>query len=143
IQEVSAIISRKGGGISQAIGTGGRDLSSEIGAITTIRGLKVLDQDPETEVIVYISKPPAPKVREKVEEVFKTLSKPVVAIFMGMKPQQVCDHVYYTQTLEDTANKALTLAAVHKPLIETFGAAHADLGKMKLNRRQCTIKGYY
>src|SRR5699024_7149298 len=47
IQEVSAIISRKGGGISQAIGTGGRDLSSEIGAITTIRGLKVLDQDPE------------------------------------------------------------------------------------------------
>src|SRR5699024_8622040 len=95
IQEVSTIIGRNGGGISQAIGTGGRDLSAEIGAITTINGLQMLEEDPETDVITFISKPPAPEVREKVIDEFKRLGKPVVAIFMGDKPQSDQGHIHY------------------------------------------------
>ncbi|MTW87449.1 acyl-CoA synthetase FdrA [Virgibacillus dakarensis] len=140
IQEVSTIIGRNGGGVSQAIGTGGRDLSSEIGAITTIRGLRVLDQDPETDVITYISKPPAPEVREKVAEVFNTLSKPVVAIFMGDKPKEAHGNVHYTWTLEDTALKALELA---KKSTTIDFAANEDLAKMKENNKQRYIKGYF
>lgn len=142
IQEVSTIIGRNGRGVSQAIGTGGRDLSSEIGAITTIRGLEVLDADSETDVIVYISKPPAPEVREKVVEVFKTLTKPVVAIFMGDKPVEAHDNVNYTWTLEDTALKAVELAKADEMTDHNF-VENNDLKKMKENSQQRYIKGYF
>jgi succinyl-CoA synthetase alpha subunit len=35
LQEVTSLVDRAGAGISQAIGTGGRDLQDEVGAITT------------------------------------------------------------------------------------------------------------
>lgn len=142
IQEVSTIIGRKGGGVSQAIGTGGRDISSEIGAITTIKGLQILDQDLETEVITYISKPPSPEVREKIINVFKTLSKPVVAIFMGDEPRVTHDNVHYTWTLEDCAWKALELANTGTAVEYDF-TKNADLDVMKRNHLQRYIKGYF
>ena len=59
IQEVSCLIARAGGGISHAIGTGGRDLKPEVGAITTLMAIDALDADAATRHIVLISKPPA------------------------------------------------------------------------------------
>src|SRR6202008_4043714 len=58
IQEVSCLIARGGGGISHAIGTGGRDLKAEVGAITTLMAIDALDADSATRAIVLISKPP-------------------------------------------------------------------------------------
>lgn len=110
IQEVTSIIHRLGGGISHAIGTGGRDLSERIGAITAIEALKGLAADPKTDVIILISKPPAKAVRDKVVAVLKRLPKPVVAIFMGEKPCASHDNIRYTWTLEDTATLAVDLA---------------------------------
>lgn len=143
IQEVSTIIGRNGGGVTHAIGTGGRDLSAEVGALTTIQGLRVLDADPQTDVIVFISKPPAPEVREKVVEVFKTLSKPVVAIFMGDKAAEQHDNVYYAWTLEDTALIALELAEAEMNSVENILAGNEDLKKVKENNAQRFVKGYY
>ncbi len=45
IQEVSCLIARAGRGISHAIGTGGRDLKAEVGAITTLMAIDALDAD--------------------------------------------------------------------------------------------------
>ncbi|MBY7144219.1 acyl-CoA synthetase FdrA [Virgibacillus sp. NKC19-3] len=143
IQEVTTLIGKHGGGISQAIGTGGRDLSADIGALTTIKGLQVLDADLETDVIVFISKPPAPEVRKKVVEVFKTLSKPVVAVFMGDKPAEQHDNVHYAWTLEDTANKALELAKISKRSIKNIVRDNQDVEKMKQHKNQRCIKGYF
>ena len=42
LQEVSCIISNAGCGVSQAIGTGGRDVKKEVGGIMFIQGLKAL-----------------------------------------------------------------------------------------------------
>ncbi|WCR27563.1 acyl-CoA synthetase FdrA [Paenibacillus thiaminolyticus] len=69
IQEVSTIIDRLGGGVSHAIGTGGRDLSESIGALTMLDGIAALEADPNTELIVVISKPPAPEVKKKSDGV--------------------------------------------------------------------------
>ncbi|MFH1002182.1 MAG: FdrA family protein, partial [bacterium] len=66
IQEVTVMIDKLGSGISQAIGTGGRDLKAEVGGIMMIEGLKALQNDPLTEVIVLISKPPDKEVARKV-----------------------------------------------------------------------------
>src|SRR5581483_4085270 len=83
IQQVMSLIAQGGGGISQAIGCGGRDLSEAVGAITTLQGLQLLQEDEQTKVIVLISKPPAPSIAERVLQVASTGNKPVVVIFIG------------------------------------------------------------
>lgn len=82
-QELSVRIHDFGGGVSQLIGTGGRDLSTEIGGISMIDGITALDADPETSVIVVVSKPPADDVAEKVLAVAGAASKPVFVTFLG------------------------------------------------------------
>ena len=100
LQEVSCIISNAGAGISQAIGTGGRDVKKEVGGIMFIEGLKALAKDEQTKVILLVSKPPHPAVLKKIEKVLKTIRKPVVTMFIGASPG----------TLEDAALKAVALS---------------------------------
>src|SRR4249920_2851319 len=50
-QEVTVRIHQLGGGVSQALGTGGHDLSELIGGISMLYGLRALDADPVTKVI--------------------------------------------------------------------------------------------
>ena len=76
---------RGGVGVSQAIGTGGRDLSEAVGGRMMLQGLKMLQEDPETEVIVLISKPPAPAVARKVLGAI-TQEKPTIVCFLGADP---------------------------------------------------------
>ncbi|HEY3366325.1 MAG TPA: acyl-CoA synthetase FdrA [Symbiobacteriaceae bacterium] len=82
-QELSTLIDRLGGGVSQLIGTGGRDLSPAVGGRMTLDGLRLLQADPATAVIVMISKPPAPAVAEAVRAAAQAGSKPVVLCFLN------------------------------------------------------------
>jgi FdrA protein len=82
-QELSVRIHDFGGGISQLVGTGGRDLSTEIGGIMMIDAIRALDADPSTEVVVVVSKPPAEEVADKVLAVAGEISKPVIVTFLG------------------------------------------------------------
>ncbi|MEM3342478.1 MAG: hypothetical protein QW728_07265, partial [Thermoplasmata archaeon] len=66
IQEVSTIVHKQGGGISHAIGLGGRDLKEEVGGLSMLLAMDALQEDPDTEVLVLISKPPSKNVMEKV-----------------------------------------------------------------------------
>ncbi len=83
LQEVSCVISNEGCGISQAIGTGGRDVKKDVGGIMFIESLKALSDDPETKVIVLISKPPDVEVLSKISSEIEKIDKPIVAIFIG------------------------------------------------------------
>lgn len=102
IQEVSTIIDKLGCGISQAIGTGGRDLKQEIGGIMMELGIDALANDTETEVIVLISKPPHDEVAEKIIEKAKKIKKPFVINFLGRK-SQLDQNIEFCTTLEQTA----------------------------------------
>jgi len=83
IQEVSCLIARAGRGISQAIGTGGRDLKAEVGAITTLMAIDALDADDRTKHVVLISKPPAASVARAVLDRVAKSSKPFTICFLG------------------------------------------------------------
>jgi FdrA protein len=61
-QEAMALLDRWGLGVSQVIGVGGRDLSSAVGGRMTRAAIHALRDDPATEVILLVSKPPAPDV---------------------------------------------------------------------------------
>ena len=86
LQQVSAHIHQLGSGITHAIGTGGRDLNEDIGGITAQQSLDLLNRDPETEVIVFISKPTTPKVASRLLQIAGKFSKPIVFNFIGHAP---------------------------------------------------------
>lgn len=110
-QEVSVIIDKLGGGVSQVIGTGGRDLKSQVGGIMMLEGFKALIDDPDTKVIVLISKPPAPEVAEKILAMVDSTQKPVVVDFIGGDKEQIEKHgAYACVSLEDAAHKAVCLS---------------------------------
>ena len=62
LQAVSSAVHELGAGVSQAFGTGGRDLKADVGGITALQALDLLGRDPQTAVIVLVSKPPAASV---------------------------------------------------------------------------------
>ncbi|RPH92368.1 acyl-CoA synthetase FdrA [candidate division KSB1 bacterium] len=83
LQEVSCLISNAGAGISQAIGTGGRDIKKEVGGLMFIETLRRLAADMQTKVILLVSKPPHPSVLEKITVEMRDIRKPVIAVFLG------------------------------------------------------------
>lgn len=108
LQAVSVHVDRGGGGISQAIGTGGRDLSMEVGGATTLQALELLARDAQTEVIVLISKPPAPEVATRVLGKARQTGKPVVVYFMGQPATtRRLGNLHFAVNLKDAADLAL------------------------------------
>lgn len=83
IQEVATLIHRGGGGISHALGTGGRDLNTPVGGATMFAALGVLARDPGTEIIVLISKPPSSAVASRLLAAARSVRKPMIVHFVG------------------------------------------------------------
>lgn len=83
IQQIACLLDDAGVGIHHALGTGSRDLSTAVGAASTLRALAALDADPQTQVIVIVSKPPAPAVAKQVREAARAGSTPTVVAFLG------------------------------------------------------------
>lgn len=142
IQEVTTEIDRLGAGVSHAIGTGGRDLSEKIGAITMLDGIKALAQHSQTEVITLISKPPAKEVRDEVVQLLQSISKPVVAIFLGEEPHNHEGNIYYANTLEETAAIAVDLVKGN-PIKSSYNKLQGQIPAVNLKPEQKTIKGLY
>lgn len=111
MQEVMNIIHKNGMGISHAIGVGGRDLREEVGGITMLQSIEILENDPETKVIVLISKPPAKATAEKIFAALANCSKPVVVQFIN-SDAVFPDHKdwYCSDSFENTATIAMALA---------------------------------
>ena len=110
MQEITSRIHQHGDGVSQAIGTGGHDLSSEVGGISTLHGLRALGADDDTDVIVLVSKPPAPEVASAVLDAARSLSKPVVVMFVGAEKTSPTESgLYRASTLAGAADLAVAL----------------------------------
>jgi FdrA protein len=110
LQEVTCRIHNRGGGVSQAIGTGGRDLKEAIGGITMLQGLAALGADPQTRVIVLISKPPAAAIARQIEHAAAATGKPVVVHFLGSAAQPLPAPLVTATSLRHAADLGLALA---------------------------------
>ena len=112
LQQVTARIHQLGGGITHALGTGGRDLSEKVGAITAKQSLALLAHDPATKVIVLISKPPALAVVTDLLQMAAALGKPIIIDFIGYRPTESQQgNIYFVKTLDEAAALAVELAA--------------------------------
>lgn len=112
IQEISSLVHQLGGGISQAIGTGGRDLSADVDGRMTRFGIEALGCDPETNVIVVVSKTPSPAVADKVIQALAATGKAGVVHFIGGSSRRLSDTLETTATLADAALAAVTKAGI-------------------------------
>ena len=109
-QAVTSHIHELGGGISHAIGTGGRDLKSDVGAITAHQALDVLARDPETKVIVLVSKPPSPDVATQLISAAQETGKPVVIYFIGYPvPARKIGNLHFAISLSEAAELAIEI----------------------------------
>ena len=122
IQEVTTIIDRLGGGVTNAIGTGGRDLKDAIGAITMIDAIKALNSDPSVDVITVLSKPSSEAIQDKVNSVLRSLD------------------IFHAYTLEETA-----IAALQKSKGEevSFEPSIKEDVTANFNDKQVGIRGFY
>ncbi|MCC6456619.1 MAG: acyl-CoA synthetase FdrA [Caldilineaceae bacterium] len=112
LQLVSSRIHQLGAGITHALGTGGRDLSEAVGALTAQQSLHLLLRDPESAVVVLISKPPAPAVAAQLLATACASDKPVVVNFIGYQaPASQAGNLHYAPTLDEAAELAVRLAA--------------------------------
>ncbi|MCD1286874.1 MULTISPECIES: DUF1116 domain-containing protein [unclassified Brevibacterium] len=82
-QQVSVLLDAAGVGVSHLIGTGGRDLSSEVGGISARQALRALAADPETEQILVVSKPADATVVAEIETLAKQLGVSVTWAVLG------------------------------------------------------------
>jgi FdrA protein len=113
LQSVASRVHAMGGGISQAIGTGGRDLSEAVAARTTMQALDLLAGDDGTKVIVLLSKPPAPKVAARVVAAARATGKPTVIGFSGlMPPIRWVGNLHFVAGLDEAVTRALELTAM-------------------------------
>jgi FdrA protein len=138
LQEVSSLIARGGGGISHAIGVGGRDLTPEVAGITTLMAIDALDADPETDRIVLISKPPDEAVTRRVFERIAESGKPFTIAFTGAKADRLPANANFAPTLKAAALDALGGDARWNEFNPSAQATaiHLDAGR-------CHIRGLY
>lgn len=148
-QAVSSLLSA-GPGVSHVIGTGSRDLHDEVGGITMLLGLRYLADDPGTQTIVLISKPPSPIVSKKVLEAAKRIGKPVVVCFLGGDPKIIEEAgLIPAATLEDAALKAMAIQEGKEPKGTVFTASPDEIKRIaeeeykKLRPEQRYIRGIY
>ncbi|KAA0539804.1 acyl-CoA synthetase FdrA [Citrobacter freundii] len=113
IQELCSQIALAGEGITHAIGLGGRDLSAEVGGISALTALEMLGADDKSQVLAFVSKPPAEAVRQRMVTAMKATGKPVVTLFLGYVSAVARDeNVWFAATLDDAARLACLLARV-------------------------------
>ncbi|MGI9145875.1 MAG: acyl-CoA synthetase FdrA [Chloroflexota bacterium] len=106
LQEVTSLLHQAGEGISHAIGTGGRDLHSAVGGMTTLSALELLSKDAATEVIVLVSKASDKRVAERILNAAATATKPVVACLLNSQAEP-----HGTVQIATTLYQAARLAA--------------------------------
>lgn len=142
IQELTTIIDRLGEGVTNAIGTGGRDLSEEVGGTTMMDVIDAMEEDQTVKVLVVISKPPANAVRDKIAARLSIYSKPVVCLFLGEKPEYYEEGLYQTHTLDEAARLAVSLARGNGVKFED-GTVDCDKSNFFKVEDKKTIKAYY
>jgi succinyl-CoA synthetase alpha subunit len=112
LQEVTCRIHNRGAGVSQAIGTGGRDLRDAVGGLTMVAGVRALADDDDTRVIVLISKPPSPVIAARILDLAVASDKPTVVHFLGAAPESIRGaRLHAARSLAEAADIAVSLVS--------------------------------
>lgn len=82
-QQLTCLLDEAGVPVSAVLGLGGRDLSERVGGRSALAALAMMQEDPGTEHIVIISKPPHPATAATVLAAAAASAKPVTTVLLG------------------------------------------------------------
>jgi len=145
LQEVSVLIHQMGGGISQAIGVGGRDLSDQIGGVMMLEAIDFFAQDPATETIVVVSKPPSKAVRTDILDRLQKIAKPAVVCFIDAPQEESTQSIKFVNTLYDAALNAIQMAKLPMPEyhMDSLILEQISIARAHLTNDQKYVRGLY
>ncbi len=145
LQEVSTLLAKQGVGITQGIGTGGRDLKEAVGGIMMLEGLKALQNDPASQVIVLVSKPPASEIAARVVDQVRQSNKPTVVCFLGGEADtRPLRNIRWAFTLEEAAYIAAELTGFQRPAtISSYSKAQIEELRNQLAPGRRFIRGLF
>jgi FdrA protein len=141
-QEVMTLLDRWDIGVSQVIGIGGRDLSTDVGGLMADAAVRALDADPGTDVILLVSKPPDEDVARRVIGASK--ATPVVAACMGMSaPDGQLAGAALEATLEGGVLQAA--AVLGRPPPEFAGRLDATVNDVtaRMDPARKAVRGFF
>lgn len=148
-QEFTSLIHRAGSGISHAIGTGSRDFSDSIGGITALSAFAALQEDPQTQVIVFLAKPPGLQTFSRLAAEVKRSKKPVVACFLGLIPEKLRREWpgKLVSTIDEAVVATLEILGVSCPPFLSYQPEEvvqlAAAAKMRLLPKQRFVRGIF
>ena len=148
IQEFTTLVHHSGHGISHAIGTGGRDLSDEIGGISVSSALGSLESDLGTRVIAILSKPPGKRTLSRLLARIRSCSKPVVVCFLGETKefQEQNPSFRFSKTIDEAAVAAVKIVAGEEPIFPSELPDHRTLLQREragMSPKQKYIRGIF
>ncbi len=113
-QEAMTLLDRWGVGVSHVIGLGGRDLTEAVGGRMAKLAVAAMRDDPATDVILLVSKPPSERVAQEV--VALAGDTPMVASLVGLKGElRLPEGVTVVRTLEDGVVATLGVLGLPAP----------------------------
>ncbi len=134
-QEAMSLLDRWGAGVSHVVGLGGRDLTDAVDGRMAKLAVAAMRDDPGTDAILLVSKPPSERVARDVVELAG--DTPMVASLVGLDPGQLIgldlpDGVTVVTTLEEGVLRTLEVLGRDVPdvtegLAEAVGAACSRL----------------
>ena len=141
-QEVMSLLDRWGEGITQVIGVGGRDLSEAVAGRMARLAVQALEQDPNTELIVLVSKPPSLDVARTV--VAEARHTPLVAALVGWPADAaLVGPAAVASTLEGGAARAIELLGGAPPTEWLQLQQDVEQEIRKLAPERTLIRGLY
>src|SRR5690348_16062197 len=99
LQEVTCLLAAEGEGVSHAIGVGSRDLSDAVAGAMTLPALAALHDDPATEVVVLVGKPPGPAAVPALVDALEGLGTPAELCLVGVVDFPAPRDVHVAETL--------------------------------------------
>jgi FdrA protein len=141
-QEVMTLLDRWGEGLSHVIGVGGRDLSERVGGRMAAHAVQALDDDPSTELILLVSKPPSPPIARAV--IGSSESTPVVAALVGLpEGTELGDGTRMSSTLE--GGVLMAMEALGSPVTAAWASLRREVeaGTASLAANRRLVRGFY
>lgn len=141
-QEAMTLLHRWGTGVSQVIGVGGRDLSEPVGGCMTRLAVRALVDDPTTEVLLIVSKPPSTAVATSLVQDLGR--KPAVLALLGLEGDVPAGpEVRVERTLEAAVLATLDVLGLAMPDL-TAGLEGAVAGAMaRLPSERTAVRGLF
>ena len=141
-QEAMSLLDRWGAGVSQVIGLGGRDLTDAVDGRMAKLAVAALNDDPGTDAILLVSKPPSPRVARDV--VALAGATPMVAALVGLaSPIDLPEGVRVVTTLEEGVLQTLAVLGLAVPDVTEGLAGDVERALVDLAPARTLVRGLF